>query len=284
MEVIKSKRAGFCFGVKRALNMAYETLKKSKLEKGNAQVFTLGDIVHNSFVVDQLKKDGIITVYKPSDLKKGYLIIRSHGICMSEKKEAQRKKMKLTDATCPLVKRIHELVDQLQKEGYKVIIIGHKDHPEVKGIAGHAGKNYLIIENVDQVKKIKKDLKLGIVVQTTFLLENFQKIVSAILEKTKEIKVFNTICLETKLRQKMTEDISKKVDVMVVVGGKNSSNTRRLAEISKKYCKNCYQVESAKELKKEWFRGTKKAGLTAGASTPDWIINEVIKVMKNMNN
>lgn len=281
MKVVKSKRAGFCFGVKRAINMALLAAENANKKLHKSPVFTLGPIVHNSFVVEKLKKEGVQTVNDTSLLKKGCLIIRSHGIPPCIAKIARRKGMKLIDATCPLVKKIHNLVRKLKKEGYKIAIIGHANHPEVKGIAAYAGGNFLIIESLTDAKAAKETPKLGIVVQTTFLLENFKKIASILLEKADEIKLYNTICLETKLRQKMAEKLSKKVDIMIVVGGKNSSNTKRLAEICKKYCKSSHLVENADDLKKDWFKGKKTAGLTAGASTPDWIINEVIKIIKS---
>lgn len=283
MKIIKSKRAGFCFGVKRALNIALEATKNTEKKTPQRPVFTLGPLVHNSFVVKKLEKEGVKTIDNLNQLKKGSLIIRSHGIPPKIAGAARQKGMKLIDATCPLVKKIHTLVKQLKKDGYKIIIVGHANHPEVQGIAAHAGGNFTIIENISEAKKIKKMPRLGIVVQTTFLLENFKKIASILSKKTNRIKIYNTICLETKLRQKMAEELSKKVDIMIIVGGKNSSNTKRLAEICKKFCENSYLVESAGDLKKIWFKDKDTVGLTAGASTPDWIIEEVIEKIKKVN-
>lgn len=281
MKILISPRAGFCFGVQRALKMAYKTLEKApKRLSQRMPVYTLGPLVHNPQVVERLRSDGIISIDNLSKAKKGFLLIRTHGVPPAIIKKAKRKGLKLIDATCPLVKKIHQIVEKLRKENYHIIIIGHANHPEIKGIIGHVGTDYTVIEKMSDIKKIKKNKKVGVVVQTTFLLDNFRKIAVGLLEKCDEYRVFNTICLETELRQKDALELSKKVEVMIVAGGKQSSNTRRLAEISSGSGTVTYLVETAKDLKNSWFRSKKMIGLTAGASTPDWIIKEVVESIK----
>lgn len=283
MKVIVSKRAGFCFGVRRAIKMSRETLGNAKKE-GNLNVYTLGPLVHNPDVIKQLEKEGIFSIDATSSIKKGYLVIRTHGTAPKIYKEALKRKLKVIDATCPLVRKIHDIVRDLTSNGYKIIIIGHKDHPEVKGIAAYASSGCKVIESVNEAKKFAKEKKvtdkLGIVVQTTFMLDNFRAIIPILIDKAQECRIYNTICSETKLRQAETLELAKKVDIMIVVGGKDSSNTRRLFEICKKCCPSTYLVEGAKHIKADWFRGKKTAGLTAGASTPDWVIEEIVDKIK----
>ncbi|MBI2251830.1 MAG: 4-hydroxy-3-methylbut-2-enyl diphosphate reductase [Armatimonadetes bacterium] len=275
-----AKKIGFCFGVKRAIELAYQTLEKSKSEN-SPLVFTLGPIVHNPQVVRQLEKDGIITINDLKEIKKGYLLIRTHGVPPLVLSDAENKGLTIIDATCPLVQRIHKIVTNLKKENYQIIIIGHKDHPEVVGIAGYAGKDHQVIEKIEDLEKIKLDKKLGIVGQTTLFIDNFQKIVLNLIEKAYECRIYNTICFETQARQKATLDLAKEVDLMLVVGGKNSSNTKRLLEICKELNTPVYLIEGAKDLKFSWFNLKKKIGLTAGASTPIRITQEVLKKIKN---
>lgn len=284
MKVIVSKRAGFCFGVRRAIKMSRETLEKAK-KGGNPGVYTLGPLVHNPDVIKQLEKEGISSISAASQIKKGYLVIRTHGTMPKIYREALKRKLKVIDATCPLVRKIHDIVRDLTSNGYKIIIVGHKDHPEVKGIASYAASGCKVIENVNEAKKFAKEAKttdkLGIVVQTTFMLDNFRQIIPILIDKAHECRIYNTICSETKLRQAETLELAKKVDVMIVVGGKDSSNTRRLFEICRRCCPSTYLVEGAPQIKSNWFRGKKTAGLTAGASTPDWVIEEIYNKIKS---
>ncbi|MFH1452767.1 MAG: 4-hydroxy-3-methylbut-2-enyl diphosphate reductase [Armatimonadota bacterium] len=287
MKVIVSERAGFCFGVRRAIKMSRETLDTAK-KKATPGVYTLGPLVHNPDVIEQLEKEGIFSIDKPSKIKSGCLIIRTHGTTPKIYKDALKRKLKVIDATCPLVRKIHNIVRDLSKQKYKIIIIGHKDHPEVKGIASYAPFGCKVIESVREAEDLKMGKngrivdKLGIVVQTTFLLSNFRQIVPILIDKAHECRIFNTICSETKLRQAETLDLAKEVDIMIVVGGKSSSNTRRLFEICRKFCPSTYLVEGASQIKKSWFSGKRKAGLTAGASTPDGAIEEVLNKVKKI--
>lgn len=264
--------------------MSRETLEKAK-KGGNLGVYTLGPLVHNPDVIKQLEKEGIFSIDATSRIEKGYLVIRTHGTTPKTYQEALKRKLKVIDATCPLVRKIHDIVKNLTAQGYKIIIIGHKDHPEVKGIAAYASSGCKVIENIDKAKKFAKEKKvtnkLGIVVQTTFMLDNFREIIPMLIDKAHECRIYNTICSETKLRQAETLELAKKVDIMIVVGGKDSSNTRRLFEICRRCCPSTYLVEGATQIKSNWFRGKKTAGLTAGASTPDWVIEEIYNKIKS---
>lgn len=285
MKVIVSKRAGFCFGVRRAIKMCRVTMEKARKD-GGKKVYTLGPLVHNPDVINQLEKECIFSIDSSSQIKSGYLVIRTHGTTPKIYQDALDRKLKVIDATCPLVKKIHNIVSGLKKQNYKIIIIGHKDHPEVKGIASYAGGDYKVVENIEQAKKIKLKTadaaKLGIVVQTTFLLDNFRSIAPILIDKAHECRIYNTICSETKLRQSETVDLARKVDIMIVVGGKESSNTRRLFEICRKHCASTHLVEGASGVKTNWFKNKHVAGLTAGASTPDWVIEQIVEKIRGI--
>jgi small subunit ribosomal protein S1 len=275
MEIKIAKKAGFCFGVRRAIEMAYE-----KLHNANGlPVYTLGPLVHNPQVIEQLEKDGIksIEMDEMQNHPRGHLIIRTHGVSPEIWKKASDLGYVTTDATCPLVRKIHHIVLDLQKEDYPIIVIGHAPHPEVQGIVGEVAGNCIVIEDIHEVELLPVYKKLGIVVQTTAMWSKFQEISASLIEKTREARIFNTICHATIERQNAAEELAQEVDLIIVIGGKDSSNTRRLLEISKSVNSSAYHVELPDELKPEWFMGVEKVGLAAGASTPDYIIENIYK-------
>ena len=275
MRVILSKNAGFCFGVKRAINTAEQTAAKAK-----GRVFTYGPIIHNPQVVEKFEKAGIHAVSNIKKTGKGdSLIIRTHGVAPEIEKEFLKKALNIVDATCPFVKKAQKLAANLKSQGYQTIIIGEAEHPEVQGILGYTGNTALVVGNAVEAGKIKKYGRLGVVVQTTQSIENFMKTVSNLMDKAPEIRVFNTICDATKRRQESVLKLADKVDIMIVVGGKNSANTKHLAELCEEKGVPTYHIEGALEIKKGWFKGKTIAGVTAGASTPDWVINIVIKTI-----
>jgi (E)-4-hydroxy-3-methyl-but-2-enyl pyrophosphate reductase len=280
MEIKIAKKAGFCFGVRRAIEMAYNKLQESD----GIPVYTLGPLVHNPQVIAQLEKDGIISidVDEMKDKPKGHLIIRTHGVSPKIRNKASELGYIITDATCPLVKKIHHIVLELQKEDYQIIVIGHASHPEVQGIVGEVENHCYIIEDTKEVAELQIFKKLGIVVQTTALWTKFQEISAALLEKTQEARIFNTICHATIERQQAAEELAKEVDLVIIIGGRTSSNTRRLLELCKSVNPNSHHVELPDELNPEWFSGTEKIGLTAGASTPDHIIGEIFRKIKEI--
>jgi len=271
MKIYTAKTAGFCFGVKRAIDIAFKVAKEKK--KG---IFTLGPIIHNPQVVEQLKDKGI---YPIDDIKgkKGInaVIIRTHGIPIDLHNKILSKGYKIIDATCPFVKKAQFYAKLLKEQNYQVIILGEKNHPEVKSLMSYAGKDSIVVDSNIPFSKLKS--RIGIVVQTTQPIDALKKFLSEVIGYSKEIKIYNTICNSTALRLKETEKLAKKVDIMFVVGGKNSANTTQLAKLCKSLCVKTYHIETPNEIKKSWLKGTNIIGITAGASTPDWIIKEVKK-------
>lgn len=280
MEVRIAENAGFCFGVKRAMNMAWDELEN----KNGNKVYSLGPLIHNKQAVDKYKEKGLLEMDSldkvPNDSK---LIIRSHGVAEDVYVQSESKNMDIVDTTCPFVKKIHEIVKEFSNNGYKIIIVGNATHPEIVGINGWCNNEAFVVnseEDVDNIPFNNND-KYCVVSQTTANLEHFDKIVEKINSKTDNLTVKNTICFATKERQLSATDLAKEVDCMVVIGGKHSSNTQKLVNI----CKNIvptFSIETKEELQKDMFEGFKVAGVTAGASTPDWIIDEVIEYLKEI--
>jgi 4-hydroxy-3-methylbut-2-enyl diphosphate reductase len=278
MRIITAKSAGFCFGVKRAVDMAFNIAKER-----HGGVCTLGPIIHNPQVVKKLGDFGVKSVKNFGELqRKGCktVIIRTHGITIQEMKKLTESKYEVIDATCPFVKKAQYYAKLLKDEGYMVVILGNKDHPEVKGLMSYAGRGVKVLEKADGITGLKS--RVGIVVQTTQRAENLKGLLTALVDRTKEIKIYNTICSSTALKLKETEETAKTVDVVVVVGGKNSANTTQLANKSRGLGKPTYHIETGDELRKDWVQGAKKVLLTAGASTPDWIIKDVRKSLRTL--
>ena len=274
MEVILAEHLGFCYGVKRAIEIA----RQNASTDGTSS--TLGPIIHNPQMVERLKNEGVGTVSSLDEMEDGLVIIRSHGVGPKVYEEAESRGLELVDATCPHVKKAQLSAKLLSEEGYTVVIVGEKNHPEVKSIFEWTEQNAYIIETEAEVDALPSIGKLGIVSQTTFSGEKFRSIVSCLLEKSREIKILRTICTATDLRQASALELAKNVDVMIVVGGKNSANTSRLAQLCATKCKT-YHIETVAELQDEWLGHVNKIGITAGASTPDWIIKEVYKQCQN---
>jgi (E)-4-hydroxy-3-methyl-but-2-enyl pyrophosphate reductase len=253
--------------------------KAIKDGKKNIQIF--GPIVHNPQQIKVLEEKGVKMVNSIDEIQPGTLFIRAHGISPQVYEELKKKNVEIIDATCPFVNVEQNYAKKLYEEGYQVIIIGEKNHPEALGAQGYAPGS-LIIGSVEEAKNLKEVPKIGAVVQTTLEPEEVAKIVAELFHKAKEVRVYNTICQSTKMRQPAAKKLAQEVDLMIVVGGKNSGNTRRLAEVSSRI-KTTYHIETAAELKKEWFKGVKKVGVSAGASTPDFIINEVVEAIKKID-
>ena len=276
MEIIIAKKAGFCFGVKRAIDITFKI--SNKMQEG---VYTYGPLIHNPQVIAKIRQSGITPtddLYSP-DIKK--LIIRTHGIPPEIYHDISKMGYSMIDATCPFVKKAQQYAERLKKEGYQVIIIGDEEHPEVKGLIGFAGDGVVVVNNENALPTLKK--KVGIIVQTTQRLETFKKITINIISSVREVKVYNTICDYTAMRVNETKNLAAKVDLVIVVGGKNSSNTTQLAALSRKICDNVYHIETAEELNEGWFKGVQKVGITGGASTPEWIIQDVEKKIREIS-
>ncbi len=278
MKIFVAKSSGFCFGVKRAMEMALEAAKKYPKD-----LYTLGPLIHNPQAVEYLKSLGIEVRDSIKDISKGTVILRSHGVSFEELKQAKRKGLHMIDATCPIVKRAQFYAKFLHRHGYSLLIVGEAHHPEVEAIRSYQSDGVEVVEDVETLKKLGPWDKLGVIAQTTQSFTLFKEIVGTCLEKTREIRVFNTICHATTLRQKEAIEIAKKVDCMIVVGGYNSGNTLRLASICKEIQPNTHHIEVPGELRPKWFLGKKRVGLTAGASTPSWIIQEVKQEIRNLN-
>jgi 4-hydroxy-3-methylbut-2-enyl diphosphate reductase len=262
-----AEHSGFCFGVRRAIKLAQDAARRNKLP-----IYSLGPLIHNRQEVERLKGKGIHVIEDLSGMESETLIVRSHGIHPKLLKEAKSKGFSIVDATCPFVQKVHQIVAFLKEEGYKVIVIGEKKHPEILALPG-----VKVVEKKADVSKMQKREQLGIVSQTTQTIENFNEVVQALLSKASELRIFNTICLETVKRQESTRELAGRVDSMVVVGGYNSANTRRLAEICRRTGTETRHIETADEIKLAWFKEKRAIGITAGASTPGWLIREVMR-------
>jgi 4-hydroxy-3-methylbut-2-enyl diphosphate reductase len=278
MQISLAKSAGFCFGVKRAIDIALKTAGPGK------NVYMLGDIVHNEDVVKQISAAGIRKVKRLARGKNKILLVRAHGISLPMLKRAQKLGYHIVDATCLMVKEIHRIACSKERRGYTIIVIGDKSHDEVLGITGQLKNKALIIDNVKnspwpEIKKIKKAC---IVVQSTQNIEKVEKIVEILKPHIREVSFFNTICRPTRIKQKEIRIMPKQNDLMVVIGSKNSANTRRLYEISKSLNKHTFWVQSKKEIKPRWFKGKNTVGITTGASTPDYTTREIIDYISRL--
>ena len=273
MEVILAKTAGFCFGVKRAVDTVYE-------QTGKGNVYTYGPIIHNEEVVKDLESKGVGIIDNEEELQaldEGTVVIRSHGVDRHIYDIINEKKLELVDATCPFVKKIHNIVDKDSREGKQIVIIGSKKHPEVQGICGWCNNKPIVLESVEDAQNYTNETgaDISIVSQTTFNHNNFNKIVEIFEKKGYNVSVYNTICNATAQRQKEAADIAAQVDAMIVIGGKNSSNTQKLYDISKKECANTYYIQTLDDLDLATVKSVDRVGITAGASTPHHIIKEV---------
>lgn len=288
MEIIVGKTAGFCYGVKRAIDGVKEESKNNKL-------FCIGEIVHNRQVIEDLQNKGVNFVEDISKVHdaKSKVAIRAHGVKKEIYEIANKNKIDIIDYTCPNVLRIHEIAKEYAEKGFYIILCGKKEHPENIGTISYCGKNYSVIQDEKELKEALKRFektnikKLLVISQTTFSLKKFTLIEQAIKEELKDeenIIIKNTICRATELRQKETEELSKKVDLMIIIGGKNSSNTIKLYEIAQKYCENSICIETADELQIEKISKYEKIGVMAGASTPKESIDNVIKKLEKVNN
>ena len=277
MEVIRAKTAGFCFGVKRAVDTVYEQLEKAS---ESTTIYTYGPIIHNEEVVKDMKQKGIIVLQSEAELDaltEGTVIIRSHGVEKAIYDKLNAKGIKIVDATCPFVKKIHNIVQKESTNGNYIIIVGNPQHPEVEGIRGWAGIKAVVVQTKEDIDKltIPENEKVCVVSQTTFNYNKFKELVEIILKKSYDVSVLNTICNATKERQTEAQRIAEEVDAMIVIGDKHSSNTQKLFEICKNACKDTYYIQTLDDLDMNQLGSVETVGITAGASTPNNIIEEV---------
>jgi len=281
-EIKISKICGFCFGVQRAVELTSKALgNKSKTSKRS--VWSLGEIIHNPQVIKKLKKRGLnvtksLNVINPGDI----LIIRSHGENIAKIEEAKKKKLKIVDTTCPLVKNVQQIAAALKNKDFTIVIAGDKKHPEVVALRSFAGRNTKVISNLSEAKKLKlKKKKIALIAQTTQSLSDYKKMATSIAGlEYKQLHIFNTICEATVIRQKLAVEIARKVDIMFVIGGAQSANTQRLAQICSTTGTPTKKIEDASQVKKQWLAEKNKIGITSGTSTPGWIVEKVVKSIK----
>jgi len=268
---------GFCFGVKRAI----------KIAENSKNATTIGPLIHNSKEIERLKNNfNVTTANDISELDKETkrVIIRTHGIQKDDLANLKKeKKTEIIDATCPFVKKPQQICQKMYDEGYDVVIFGDENHPEVKGVKSYANGRAFVVLSVEELEDIKLFTKVAVVSQTTRKIKEFIKIVDYLIQNIREVRVFNTICNATSDNQDSARELATEADVMIIIGGKNSSNTKQLYTISKEKCKNSYLIEDETELKEEWFRGKELCGITAGASTPDWVIQNVKREIEKMD-
>ncbi|MEW5900852.1 MAG: 4-hydroxy-3-methylbut-2-enyl diphosphate reductase [Acidobacteriota bacterium] len=276
MELIIAKNSGLCYGVKRALQLA----KSTRLRK-TGPVQTLGELIHNPRVIADLKKEGLSAAAGPESVERGTIIIRSHGVGPDTYQILKKKKIEVVDATCPIVMRIQKLVERLVKKGEDIIIVGNREHPEIRGLLGYSRGRGRIIENEAQARRLPRRKKRAVLAQSTQDLLLYSRVVGALLERTKELDVYNTICHFTQTRQKSTADLAARVDTLFIVGGKRSSNTTKLYHLAKRILPNTHFIESAAEIHPRLLEGAKRIGISGGASTPPEAIAEAVAKIRN---
>ena len=276
-----TKKTGFCFGVRRAVTMAEKALDKYK------SIYSLGSIIHNRQVVGNLSKRGLKVVKDIRKMKKGEaIVISSHGLSPRIAKDISKRGMKIIDTTCPFVVKAQKITRHLTRDGYKVVIVGDADHPEVKALVDIAPKKVIVVRDKLEAIAIRfsKNDRVGIISQTTQSTSNFLDVVKAMSEnEPKEIRIINTICNDAEERQKLAKALAKRVDLMLIIGGKMSANTRTIFEVCKKILRNSHLVETEKDLKPNWLKKSSLVGVTSGASTPDWVIKKVVNKIKTLN-
>lgn len=275
MKVIVADHSGFCFGVEKAIGTAFREVNDNNNKKS---IYTLGPLIHNKQVVNKLESDGVKAIEHINELQDETVIIRSHGVSKHIYDMADEKKINIVDATCPFVRKIQNIVEEYKKKGYNIVIIGNPDHPEVVGINGWCNNEAYVVNTEDDVKKIPFEKKMCIVVQTTMSTALYLKLTDMLEKKAIDVVKFNTICSATRDRQESARRLAKEVDVMVVVGGYHSSNTQKLVEICKEEKTNAtFHIETVGELPIDLLKEYGTVGVTAGASTPKWIIDEIIE-------
>ena len=276
MKIFLAKDAGYCFGVRDAVNLAYDTAKN------HGDVYMLGTIVHNERVIDDLSKAGAKVVDSIDDVPKDKpLLFRAHGTSPELWDKAKKNNLKLIDGTCPLVTEIHHEIKRLDEEGRKIIIIGDHGHDEVVAIAAQVERS-IIIANVEEAKKLRKMKRAGVVSQSTQMIENVQDIMSVFMEKVFDLRFVNTICFPTRRNHEQIKELSLHCDVMIVIGSYTSANSKRLTQLALERNKRTYQVTASDELDESWFDNCETVGISAGASTPDETINEVVSRIKEI--
>lgn len=281
MKVIQAKLMGYCYGVRRAMDLAYQVAGAN-----SGPVYTLGALIHNPQEVQRLAEAGVQVREHPEDLSSGTVIIRAHGLPLGQRQELEARGLEVVDATCPHVQKPQKTVQELSRDGYYVLVVGHEGHPEVLGLTSYArsGRVSVVADapNLAQIAALQGEHRVGVVAQTTIREELLASVVKDCLRRHKEVRVYNTICDSTRKRQLEAVELAREVDAVVVIGGHNSSNTRRLAEICREIREKTFHIETAEELLAHWFVKVETLGVTAGASTPTWLIEAVVNRLEEM--
>lgn len=273
MKIELAESYGFCFGVKRAIKIAEE----------NRNSATYGPLIHNAKEIERLQKDFQVALTEnPDDFQAGdTAVIRTHGIPKQELSELYERNVNVVDATCPYVTKPQQICEEMSELGYDIVIFGDEKHPEIRGVKSYATGEAHVVMSVEELDRISFKDKIAVVAQTTRKVEEFLKIVNHLIPRHKEVRVFNTICNATFENQDAVRDLSKKADVMIIIGGKNSSNTKQLHSIAKNNCPESYHIEGPDDIEDAWFAAKNLCGISAGASTPDWIIQQVIERIRS---
>lgn len=275
MQILTPRKIGCCFGVKRAIKLTEDVLSKKK------PAYIFGELVHNETITRKLCEEGLKMVEGIDDVKNGTLIIRAHGLSPDELHRAEEKRIEIIDATCPIVRQAQNAAKKLEEEGYQVLIVGDKDHAEIKGIVGHLKNKAIVVANHREIEPAKLKRKVGLIFQTTHSIEFCKDVVAEVMKVAHDIKIINTICADIRRRQEDAVKIAKAVDLMIVVGSHHSSNTIKLKKLCQNYNRNTVQIETAKDLSNSKLKKAKSIGIVGGASTPDVLIEEVKQRLKN---
>ena len=276
MEIIIAKNAGLCYGVKRALRLA-----RKIREESSGPVTTLGELVHNPRIIQDLQKQGIASAEDPEKIPGGTVIIRSHGVAPEVYELLIKKKLTVVDATCPIVRQIQKRAARLARRGAEPVIVGNREHPEIKGLLGHSRGRAVVVETEAQAQELPPLRKRSVLAQSTLDQDLFEKVVSRLMDRTSELTVFNTICRTTRVRQRATLELARLVDALFIVGGKSSSNTHTLFQLSHRLLPRTYFIESAAEIRPQMLAGAARIGISGGASTPPEAIDEAVQAIKN---
>ena len=274
MKIVLAESYGFCFGVKRAIKIAEE----------NRNSATYGPLIHNANEIDRLKNDFNVALSENLDSFQAgdTAVIRTHGIPKQELSTLNERNVNVIDATCPYVTKPQQIVEEMSAQGYDIVIFGDEAHPEIKGVKSYAVGQVFVVNSPSEIEGLRLRERVATVAQTTRKIEEYQQIVGKLMGAHKEVRVFNTICNATFDNQDAVRDLAQKADVMIIIGGKNSSNTKQLHTIAKEYCQDSYHIESKNDLQSQWFEGKQLCGISAGASTPDWIIDDVITAIQRI--
>jgi 4-hydroxy-3-methylbut-2-enyl diphosphate reductase len=278
MEIVLAESLGFCMGVKRAVEIAYRALEKSD----GQQIVTLGPLIHNTQEIERLEKDGIHVIDESSIPENSAVVIRAHGVAPQAYQALKARGMKIMDGTCPYVHYSQRKAFELQAEGYTVVIAGDQNHPEIRGILGYIDNQAYVVKTVDDVKLLPAFERVGTIAQTTISPQKYRAIVEALRQKSKEVKVCETICDATEENQRAVRELSAEVEMLFIIGGRHSANSNKLVEVAQEKCRRAVLIETASEINPEDLRGVKRVGISAGASTPDWMIQRVVEKLREI--